>query len=80
VTTQVLVTNGGLEYLVNELRLSWNRLRLLSRDEAGYTTKTAMVVGLVVVIALAAFVVLWMTVIAKAIHTRVGCHPGKPCG
>jgi hypothetical protein len=80
VTTLVLVTNGGLEYLVNELRLSWNRLRLLSRDEAGYTTKTAMVVGLVVVIALAAFVVLWMTVISKAIHTRVGCHPGKPCG
>jgi hypothetical protein len=80
VTTLVLVTNGGLEHLVNELRLTWNRLRLLSRDEAGYTTKTGMVVGLVVVIALTAFVVLWMTVISKAIHTRVGCHPGKPCG
>jgi fatty acid desaturase len=80
VTTLVFVTTGGLEYLVNELRLSWNRLRRLSRDEAGYTTTTVIVVALVVVIALAAFVVLWMTVISKAIHTRVECHPGKPCG
>jgi hypothetical protein len=79
VTTLVLVATGGLEYLGNELRLSWNRLRLHSRDEAGSTTTRVIIVALVV-IALAAFVVLWMTVISKAIHTRVGCHPGKPCG
>ena len=79
-TTLVLVTTGGLEYLVKELRLTWNRLRLLSRDEAGYTTMTRIVVALVVVIAMVGFVVLWMTVISKAIHTRVECHPGKPCG
>ena len=80
VTTLVLVTTGGLEYPVNELRLTWNRLRLLSHDETGYTTTAVIVVALVVVIAFAAFVVLWMTVISKAIHTRVSCHPGKPCG
>jgi hypothetical protein len=80
VTTVVLVTAGGLEHLVNELRLTWTRLRLLSRDEPGYTTTTLIMVALVVVIALAAFVVLWMTVISRAIHTRVPCHPGKPCG
>ena len=79
-TTLVLVTTGGLEYLVKELRLTWNRLRLLSRDEAGYTTMTRIVVALLVVIAMVGFVVLWMTVISKAIHTRVECHPGKPCG
>jgi hypothetical protein len=32
-TTLLLVADGGPEYLVNELRLSWNRLRPLSRDE-----------------------------------------------
>jgi hypothetical protein len=80
VTMLLLVATGGPEYLVNELRLKWNRLRPFSPDEAGYTTKTAMAVGLVVLIAFTAFVALWMTVISKAIHTRVGCHPGKPCG
>jgi hypothetical protein len=80
VTTLVLVTTGGLESLVNELPLTWNRLRLLSRGEAGYTTTKVIIATLVVVIALAAFVVLWMTVISKALHTRVSCHPGQPCG
>jgi hypothetical protein len=80
VTTLVLVTTGGLEYLLNELRLTWNRLPLLSRDEAGFTTTTLVIAGLAVVIAFAAFAVLWMTVISKAIHTRVSCHPGRPCG
>jgi hypothetical protein len=80
VTTLVLTITGGLEYLVHELRLTWNRRRLLSRDEAGYTTKTVIIVGLVVVSAFAAFVFLWMTVISEAIHTRVSCHPGRPCG
>ncbi len=80
VTILVLVTTGGLEYLLNELRVTWNRLRLLSRDEAGYTTTTGIIVALVVVIVFAAFVVLWMTVISKAIHTRVSCHSGRPCG
>ena len=79
-TTLVLVTTGGLEYTVNELRLTWNRLRLLSHDDAGYTTTALIVVALVVVIAFAAFAVLWVTVISKTIHTRVSCHPGKPCG
>ena len=80
VTTPALAITGGLEYLLNELRLTWNRLRLLSRDEAGYTTKTVIIAALVVVIAFAAFVFLWMTVISKAIHTRIGCDPGRPCG
>ena len=80
VTTLVLVSTGGLEDLVNELRLTWTRLWLLTRDEAGYTTTTVIIVGFVVVIAFAAFVFLWMTVISKAIHTRVSCHPGRPCG
>ncbi len=34
VTTLVLAITDGLEYLLNELRLTWIRLRLLSRDEA----------------------------------------------
>ena len=80
VTTLVLSITGGLDYLVTELRTTWKGLRLLSRDEAGYTTKIVIVVGLLVVIAFAAFVILWMTVISKAIHTRVTCHPGRPCG
>ena len=80
VTILAVVTTGGLEYLLNELRVTWNRLRLLSRDEAGYTTSTAIIVALVVFIAFAGFVVLWMTVISKAIHTRVSCHAGRPCG
>ncbi len=80
VPTLVVVTTGGLEDLVNELRLIWTRLRLLSRGEAGYATRTAVIVSLVVVIAFTAFVVLWMTVISKAIHTRVSCHPPSPCG
>lgn len=79
-TTLMLVSLGGLEDLVNELRVTWNRLRLLSRDEAGYTTTTAIVVALVVVIAFGTFMILWTTVISKAIHTRVSCHPGRPCG
>jgi hypothetical protein len=75
------VAIGGLECLVNELRLNWNRLRLLPRrDEAGYTTTTVIIVAFVVVIAFAAFVFLWMTVISKSIHTRMSCHPGTPCG
>jgi hypothetical protein len=80
VTTLVLVITGGLEYLVDELRLTRNRLRLPPSDEAGYTTTTLILVALVVVILFAAFVVLWMTVISKAIHTRTSCHPGRPCG
>jgi hypothetical protein len=66
----VLVTTGGLEHLVNEPRLSWNRLRMLIRDEAGYTT--AIVVALVAVIALAAFMVLWMG------HLQGDSHPSVP--
>jgi succinate dehydrogenase/fumarate reductase cytochrome b subunit len=80
VTMLAVVTTGGREHLVNGLRLAWNRRRLLSRDDAGYTTTSVIIVALVVVIALAAFVFLWMTVISKAIHTRVSCHPGNPCG
>ena len=80
VMTLILVTTGGLEHLVDELRLTWNRRRPLFREESGYTTAMVIVVALVVVIAFVAFAVLWMTVISKAIHTRVGCHPGKPCG
>ena len=77
VMTLVLVTTGGLKHLVDELRLMWNRWLLLSRDEAGSSTTTVVVLALVVVIAFAAFVFLRMTVISKAIHTRVSCHP-KP--
>jgi hypothetical protein len=80
VTTLVLVTTGGLMHLVNEPRLTWNRLRQLSRNDAGHTTTTVIVVAVVVVIAFAVFVLLWMTVISKAIHTRTTCHPGRPCG
>jgi hypothetical protein len=80
VTTLVVAITGRLEYLVNELWVPWIRSRLLSRDEAGYMTKTLIIAGLVVVVAFAAFVFLWMTVISKAIHTRVSCHPGSPCG
>lgn len=79
-TTFVLATSDGLECLVNGLRLTWNRVRLLSRDEAGYTNLKVIVTALVVVLALAAFVVLWMTVISKAIHTRRSCDIGRPCG
>jgi hypothetical protein len=80
-TALVLAITGGPEHLVDELLgLTRNRLRLLPGDDAGYTTTTAILVALVAVIAFAAFVVLWMTVISKAIHTRVTCHPGTPCG
>jgi hypothetical protein len=80
VTTLVLAITGGLEYLVNELRLTWNRLRLLSRDEAGYTTKTVIITALLVVIAIAAGAILYTPVISKAIHTRRPCDTGRPCG
>jgi hypothetical protein len=79
-TTLVLVTTDGLEQLVNELRLTWNRLRLPARHEAGYTTTAVMIGALILVIGFASFVVLWMTVISKAIHTRTSCQPGRPCG
>ncbi len=76
----VLVTIRWLEHLVTELRLAWNRLRLLSRDEAGYTRTTVIIAAFVLLITFALFGVLWMTVISKAIHTRMSCNPGKPCG
>jgi hypothetical protein len=80
VTTLVLAITGGLEHLVDELRLTWNRLRLLSRDEAGYTTLTVIIVALLVVIAIAAGAILYTQVISKAIHTRRSCDTGRPCG
>lgn len=80
VTTLVLAITGGLEYLINEMRLTWNRLRLVSRDEAGYATKTVIIAALLAVIGFTAFVILWMTVISKAMHPRISCQPGRPCG
>ncbi len=80
VTALVLAITGGLEHLVDELRLTWNRLRLLSRDEAGYTTLTVIIVALLVVIAIAAAAILYTQVISKAIHTRRSCETGRPCG
>jgi hypothetical protein len=64
---------GGLEYLLNELHLTRKRLRLLSRDDAGYTTQAVIITALLVVLAIAAGAILWTHVISKAIHTRHGC-------
>ena len=80
VSTLVLAITGGLQCLLNELRLTWNRLRLLPGDEAGYASKSVIIVALLVLLAIAAGGILYTQVISKAIHTRIGCDQGRPCG
>jgi hypothetical protein len=79
-TLALAAAAGGLGYLVDELRLTWNRLQRPARDEAGYATKTVIIAGVVVVITVAAGAILYMQVISKAIHTRRSCYIGRPCG
>jgi hypothetical protein len=64
--TLAVTITGGLESIVNEAQLTWNRLRLLSRDEAGYTTQTVIMTALLAALAIAAGAIIYTKVIDKA--------------
>ena len=65
-TTLVLAITGGLGAIANEAQLTWNRLRVLSRDEAGYTTQTVIMTALLAALAIAAGAIIYAKVIDKA--------------
>ena len=76
-TTLVLAISGGLDYLVAELQLTWNRLRLLSRDEAGYTTQTVIMTALLAALAIAAGAIIYTKVIDKANSINLNGNSGS---
>ena len=76
-TTLALAITGGLDYLVSELQLTWNRLRLLSRDEAGYTTQTVIMTAILAALAIAAGAIIYTKVIDKANSINLNGNSGS---
>jgi len=74
--TLVLAITSGLEFICDEFQLTWNRLRLLSRDEAGYTTQTVIMTALLAALAIAAGAIIYTKVIDKAQSINLNGNSG----
>jgi hypothetical protein len=73
----VVAIGGGLDCLLNELQLTRNRLRTLSRDEAGYTTQTVIMTALLAALAIAAGAIIYTKVINKANSINLDGNSGS---